>query len=240
MLSNLRSSSLLALFLDALTRGGPGGLPRPIELHAHDPQRYVSDMLAWVHQATAGEREFLESLFGSPRGAGRMIGAARGGETDAGRDEKGKAPGDEEEELVRDMLDRDLEGCCRPLRVRPSQVSERAREVTADFYVYRSESSRRSKHRTTLSRAIGSSISSNSTFLQCGRPSALTPCSHEPSKSTRGYHPLFSCLLGADKAVLQHPRCLIQGVLRHAGCPGTVPSALPPRESASSDYRQLH
>ena len=30
-------------------RGGPGGMPRPIEMHAHDPRRFVSDMLAWVH-----------------------------------------------------------------------------------------------------------------------------------------------------------------------------------------------
>ena len=62
--------------MDALTRGGPGGLPRPIELHAHDPLRYVGDMLAWVHQAIAAEHEFLESLFGvaAPR---RMVGAVR-------------------------------------------------------------------------------------------------------------------------------------------------------------------
>lgn len=38
-------------FIGALTRGGPGGMPRPIEMHAHDPRRFVSDMLAWVHQA---------------------------------------------------------------------------------------------------------------------------------------------------------------------------------------------
>lgn len=25
-------------------------MPRPIEMHAHDPRRYVGDMLAWVHQ----------------------------------------------------------------------------------------------------------------------------------------------------------------------------------------------
>lgn len=49
--------------MEALTRGGPGGTPRPIELHAHDPLRYVGDMLAWLHQAVAGEREFLEALF---------------------------------------------------------------------------------------------------------------------------------------------------------------------------------
>ena len=29
----------------------------------HDPLRYVSDMLAWVHQALASERELLASLF---------------------------------------------------------------------------------------------------------------------------------------------------------------------------------
>jgi len=29
-------------FIDALTRGGPGGTPRPIEMHSHDPLRYKS------------------------------------------------------------------------------------------------------------------------------------------------------------------------------------------------------
>ena len=58
-LSQTRQTTLLSNFTNALTRGGPGGLPRPIELHAHDPMRYVGDMLAWVHQAIAAEREFL-------------------------------------------------------------------------------------------------------------------------------------------------------------------------------------
>lgn len=49
--------------MDALVRGGQGGTPKPIEIHSHDPLRYVGDMLAWVHQAVAGEKEFLESLF---------------------------------------------------------------------------------------------------------------------------------------------------------------------------------
>ena len=63
--------------MDALTRGGPGGLPRPIELHAHDPLRYVGDMLAWVHRAIAAEREFLENLFGIRGMAGAVDGRAR-------------------------------------------------------------------------------------------------------------------------------------------------------------------
>lgn len=45
-----RNAALFQRFIVALTRGGPGGLPRPIEMHAHDPRRYVADMLAWVHQ----------------------------------------------------------------------------------------------------------------------------------------------------------------------------------------------
>ena len=49
-------------FIDALTRGGPGGNPRPIELHSHDPLRYLGDMLAWIHQAIASEKEHAHAL----------------------------------------------------------------------------------------------------------------------------------------------------------------------------------
>jgi hypothetical protein len=38
------------------------GMPRAIEMHAHDPLRYVGDMLAWIHQTAASEAEFLFSL----------------------------------------------------------------------------------------------------------------------------------------------------------------------------------
>ncbi len=42
-----RRSVVVRSFLDALTVGGPHGTPRPMEVHAHDPPRYVGDMLAW-------------------------------------------------------------------------------------------------------------------------------------------------------------------------------------------------
>ena len=108
-LSQTRQATLLTAFMDALTRGGPGGLPRPIELHAHDPLRYVGDMLAWVHQAIAAEREFLESLFGV-RDARRMVGAARSfGES-------------EEESWVAELTDGAVRGLCGPLKVRVQQT----------------------------------------------------------------------------------------------------------------------
>jgi hypothetical protein len=104
VLTSTRQSSTLQSFLDALTRGGPGGLPRPIELHAHDPTRYVGDMLAWIHQTTASEHEFLESLFGAKE-VRRMVGETRG---------KGASI---EEQMVQEALDKDLEGLGRPLKV---------------------------------------------------------------------------------------------------------------------------
>ncbi|KAG5069569.1 hypothetical protein JHK85_001946 [Glycine max] len=60
--ANMRHNALFRRFISALTRGGPGGLPRPIEVHAHDPLRYVGDMLGWLHQALASERELVAVL----------------------------------------------------------------------------------------------------------------------------------------------------------------------------------
>lgn len=123
ILGTTRSTSILNLFLDALTRGGPNGLPRPIELHAHDPIRYIGDMLAWLHQAMAGEREFLESLFGT-RGEDE-VGARRVGEVHALSRHRRVRTGLEgvegvvtDRDRVKKLLDRDLEGCGRPLKVR--------------------------------------------------------------------------------------------------------------------------
>src|ERR1700749_2714200 len=96
-------------FIVALTRGGPGGIPRPIELHAHDPTRYTGDMLAWVHQAVAWEHEFLESLFGIKQNP-RMMGSVR------------KPPeeleGQEKLTWVARILDMAVQGLCKPLKVR--------------------------------------------------------------------------------------------------------------------------
>jgi len=108
VLTSTRASAILSAFLDALTRGGPNGLPRPIEIHAHDPTRYVGDMLAWVHQATASEHELLDSLFGVR--ANRMVGEARSAEKS------------EDEKMVAEVLDKNLEGLGRPLKLRIEQT----------------------------------------------------------------------------------------------------------------------
>ncbi|XP_063474918.1 conserved oligomeric Golgi complex subunit 6 isoform X5 [Symphalangus syndactylus] len=87
-----RRSTVVRGFIDALTRGGPGGTPRPIEMHSHDPLRYVGDMLAWLHQATASEKEHLEALLKHVTTQGV-------------------------EENIQEVVGHITEGVCRPLKV---------------------------------------------------------------------------------------------------------------------------
>lgn len=108
VLTSTRAAAIQQAFLDALTRGGPNGLPRPIEIHAHDPTRYVGDMLAWIHQATASEHETLESLFGVK--GRRMVGQERAQSRS------------EVDRMVSEALDRNLEGLGRPLKLRIEQT----------------------------------------------------------------------------------------------------------------------
>ncbi|XP_043927591.1 conserved oligomeric Golgi complex subunit 6 isoform X1 [Protopterus annectens] len=92
-----RRNAVVRGFIDALTRGGPGGTPRPIEMHSHDPLRYVGDMLAWLHQATASEKEHLEALLKLVNLQGV-------------------------EENIQEVVGHITEGVCRPLKVRIEQV----------------------------------------------------------------------------------------------------------------------
>ena len=63
-------------------------------------------MLAWVHQAIAAEREFLEGLFGMrAEKIRRMVGAVR------------QPGGTEEEEWMAELMDSAVGGLCAPLKV---------------------------------------------------------------------------------------------------------------------------
>ena len=105
-----RKVALVHAFLDALTRGGPGGIPKPIEFHAHDPLRYTGDMLAWTHQATASEREFLDGIFDVKREA-------------PGITKEGRLPLSPVETTISISLDKILEASLQPLKVRMRLVN---------------------------------------------------------------------------------------------------------------------
>ncbi|KAI5656562.1 hypothetical protein M9H77_25355 [Catharanthus roseus] len=111
--ANMRHNALFRKFISALTRGGPGGLPRPIEVHAHDPLRYVGDMLGWLHQALASERELVLALLDPDAETGTaMPELLKDSNTDSGKSEAD----------LTFVLDRIFEGVCRPFKVRVEQV----------------------------------------------------------------------------------------------------------------------
>jgi len=71
--------------------------------------RYVGDMLAWIHQTIAAEREFLEGLF-DVKSDMRMVGSVR---------TFGK---NEEEEWIQELMDATMGKVSVPLRVRVQQT----------------------------------------------------------------------------------------------------------------------
>lgn len=101
-----RRASLVSRFVDALTKGGPGGIPGPIELHAHDALRYTNDMLAWIHQALASEKELMTRLFTLEANAG---------------DDRTRQ---HNEELAVKVLNTVFDALCRPFRIRFEQALE--------------------------------------------------------------------------------------------------------------------
>ncbi|CAL0314243.1 unnamed protein product [Lupinus luteus] len=136
--ANMRHNALFRRFISALTRGGPGGLPRPIEVHAHDPLRYVGDMLGWLHQALASERELVQVLLDPDA-------VVDSGPTTAKQlpNTSERSSGKTESDLVF-VLDRIFEGVCRPFKLRVEQVLQSQPSLivsyklsnTLEFYSY--------------------------------------------------------------------------------------------------------
>ncbi|XP_010518954.1 PREDICTED: conserved oligomeric Golgi complex subunit 6 [Tarenaya hassleriana] len=134
---NLRHNALFRRFISALTRGGPGGMPRPIEVHAHDPLRYVGDMLGWLHQALASERELVHALFDVDAADNKSYANQR-----SGISENNSIKTAEPDFTF--VLDRIFEGVCRPFKVRVEQVLQSQPSLiisykltnTLEFYSY--------------------------------------------------------------------------------------------------------
>ncbi|CZS98370.1 related to COG6-conserved oligomeric golgi complex [Rhynchosporium agropyri] len=110
---------------------------KPIELAAHDPLRYVGDMLAWTHSATVSEREALEVLFISD---GDEI--AKG--IQAGRDSEpwNRIAAEDEGassfdglKALNELVDRDITGVARVLRQRIGQVIQSHEETITAYKI---------------------------------------------------------------------------------------------------------
>lgn len=130
-----RENVLSSTFYTALTGNSPSGKEdtsvKPIELAAHDPLRYVGDMLAWTHSAAVGEREALEGLFiGEGDEIAKEIQAGRENELWRLAAEDGEDTGEfDAVKTLNELVDRDMSGAVRLLRQRVEQVIQTNEET---------------------------------------------------------------------------------------------------------------
>ena len=137
--ADAREHVLSDSFFTALTGSSHSGIAdasvKPIELAAHDPLRYVGDMLAWIHSTTVGEREALEVLFVSDGGElAREIQEARQSEVwRLVADEGETVPAFDAGKALDDLVDRDISGVARILRQRVEQVVQACEETISAY-----------------------------------------------------------------------------------------------------------
>lgn len=117
---HILSDSFYTALTGTSVNGEADSNTKPIELAAHDPLRYVGDMLAWTHSATVSEREALEVLFISDNDE-----IAKG--IQAGRDSEPWNQNDDNDSFdglkaLNELVDRDVAGVARVLRQRIGQV----------------------------------------------------------------------------------------------------------------------
>jgi hypothetical protein len=149
---HILSDAFFTALTGTLVSGEEDKSVKPIELVAHDPLRYVGDMLAWTHSATVSEREALEVLFISE---GDEI--AKG--IQAGRDNEPWHKYSEDEEVgtfdglkaLNELVDRDVTGVARVLRQRIEQVIQSHEETIMAYKI----ANLLNFYRVTFSRLLG-------------------------------------------------------------------------------------
>jgi hypothetical protein len=134
-----RENSLSDSFYTALTgstlTGEVDSSIKPIELVAHDPLRYVGDMLAWIHSTTVSEREALEVLFISD--GDEIAKGIQAGRASEPWMQDSEAPASEFDGLkeLNNLVDRDVTGVARVLRQRVEQVIQSHEETILAYKI---------------------------------------------------------------------------------------------------------
>ncbi|KAF8250215.1 oligomeric Golgi complex subunit 6 [Wilcoxina mikolae CBS 423.85] len=134
-----RQKILLDSFYTAMTGNTHGATvdyhidyaTKPIEIYAHDPLRYIGDMLAWLHSTTVGEQEALEVLFVVQEGdEGAQKTSILGGLEEGLKSEPWTGHPSEENEVfewdarrgLMLLVDKNLATVCKPLKARIDQT----------------------------------------------------------------------------------------------------------------------
>ena len=164
LFADAREHVLTDAFYSALT-GSAGSNEqdsqmKPIEFHAHDPLRYIGDMLAWTHSTTVSEREALENLF-----------VAEGDEFkkgfEAGREAEPWSRAENEtfdgQKALGDLVNRNVAGIARALRQRIEQVLQNHEDAVLLYKI----ANLINFYRVTFARLLGPESSLLQTLAIC-------------------------------------------------------------------------
>ncbi|KAK6341107.1 Golgi transport complex subunit 6 [Orbilia brochopaga] len=123
-LAESRQQTLTDAFNMALTGGERGMDTKPIDMMAHDPIRYIGDMLAWLHSTLVSELEALQAIFELPP-ASKPRGTTHMPELEAVIDDTLNV-----RDHMRPLVDKSLETVLSVLRFRTEQVISSHEEPT--------------------------------------------------------------------------------------------------------------
>ncbi|KZF21870.1 oligomeric complex COG6 [Xylona heveae TC161] len=130
------SDSFYTALTGIASEGGKQSSVKPIELYAHDPLRYVGDMLAWTHSAAVSEREALEVLFiAEGEQIARGIQAGINSEPWALRSD-GETEVFDGVKALNQLVSRGLAGVARLLKQRTEQVIQSHEESILAYKIY--------------------------------------------------------------------------------------------------------
>jgi hypothetical protein len=125
------SDSFYTALTGTSSTGAPEQSAKPIDMTAHDPLRYVGDMLAWIHSAAVSEREALEVLFVA-EGEELAQGLRSGRDAEVWRlvaDDDDQNADFNALRALHELVDRDLSGAARLLRQRIEQVIQTNEDI---------------------------------------------------------------------------------------------------------------
>lgn len=231
LFAEAREHVLTDAFYSALTgssnENDQNPMTKPIEFYAHDPLRYVGDMLAWTHSATVYEREALESLFISD---GDEI--SKGFQ--AGRQAEPWSAGDDEafdgRKALGELVNRNVAGVARALRQRIEQVLQNHQDAVllyriANLVIF---------YRITFIKLLGSDSSLLETLSSLGQ-SALRQFQNVVSDSVSA----IQADIAAPTPDLQIPDFLDEALTQFATLLKTYDSSLTPASSRVADFEPV-
>ena len=202
-------------------------MTKPIEFYAHDPLRYVGDMLAWTHSATVSEREALESLFISE-------GDEMSKNFQAGKQAEPWSAGDDENfdgrKALGELVNRNIAGVARALRQRIEQVLQNHEDAVllykiANLVIF---------YRVTFIKLLGSESSLLETLSSLGQ-SALRQFKVVVSDNVLA----IEADIAAPSPDLQIPDFLDETLTQFATLLKTYDSSLTPASSRVTDFEPV-